>query len=182
VVSRDLLSSQQLLALGQVAGALEREGIDHWLFGGWAVDFYAGAVTRAHDDVDLAVWLADLPQIRRLLEADGWRHAPQPDEDGGTGFERGGVRLELTFLVRHGDVVVTPVGDGGAAWPEGAFGDDRGELGGVHARLVALEALRRGKSSPREDADEAAKDRADAAVLAQPIGTDGSRPRSDGDA
>jgi hypothetical protein len=27
----------------------------YWLFGGWAVDFHAGRVTRDHADIDLAV-------------------------------------------------------------------------------------------------------------------------------
>jgi hypothetical protein len=50
--------------------------------------------------VDIAVWLQEHERIAELLAADGWKHAPEEDEDGGTGYERGGVRLELTFLVR----------------------------------------------------------------------------------
>jgi hypothetical protein len=80
----------QLAAIQEVHERLEAAGLPYWLFGGWAVDFYAGGATREHFDVDIAVWLDDVPQIRRLLEADGWLHAPEPDEDGGTGFERGG--------------------------------------------------------------------------------------------
>jgi hypothetical protein len=103
----------QLAALADVHELLTRNGIEYWLFGGWAVDFYAGTVTRPHDDVEVA--------------------APEPDEDGGTGYER--------------------------------EGDERGELEGVRARLIALEALRRGKSASRDDPVDAAKDRADALVL-----------------
>jgi hypothetical protein len=156
------LESQQLSALSRVSDLLEEAEIDYWLFGGWAVDFYAGSVTRAHDDVDMAVWLADLPRIAKLLVADGWRHAPEEDEDGGTGYERGAVRLELTYLVRAGDgSIFTPLRQGRAAWSDEALGDDVGELRGVRSRLVGLAALTRGKSSPRDDPEEAAKDRAD---------------------
>lgn len=140
---------------------LEEARIEYWLFGGWAVDFYAGSVTRPHDDVDIAVWLADVPRIAELLEGDGWRHAPDEDEDGGTGYERDEVRLELTYLVREGDAVFTPLRDGRGTWSEEALGTDVGELRGVRARLVALEPLRRGKSQPRDDPADAAKDRAD---------------------
>jgi hypothetical protein len=145
-----------------VGELLEEAGLAYWLFGGWAVDFYAGSVTRAHDDLDMAIWLEDLPAIAELLEADGWRHAPLHDEDGGTGYERGSVRLELTYLVRGSDGrVFTPLRDGRAAWSDDALGDDSRELRGVRSRIVGLAALTRGKSFPRDDPDEAAKDRAD---------------------
>jgi hypothetical protein len=156
------LASQQLSALARVNDLLGEVGIAYWLFGGWAVDFYAGAVTRSHDDLDAAVWLDDLPQIAALLEADGWHHAPQEDEDGGTGYEQGAVRLELTYLVRGDDGgTYTPMSHGQARWSEEALAEDVRELNGVNARLIALAPLMRGKSSSRDDPDEAAKDRAD---------------------
>ena len=162
----DELAAGQLSALARVGEQLGDAAIDHWLFGGWAVDFHAGVVTRAHFDVDLAVWQDDLPRIVELLRADGWRHAPLEDEDGGTGYERGGVRLELTYLVRERERrIVTPLRHGAAVWPEGAFANDVRELDGVRSRIVALAALTEGKSSPRDDPDDAAKDRADFAVL-----------------
>jgi hypothetical protein len=157
----DERTKQQLSALADVAARLEGAGIDYWLFGGWAVDFYAGSVTRAHDDVDLAVWHENVPRIAELLEADGWRHAPHDDEDGGTGYERDGVRLEPTYLVRDGDDVFTPLRDGRGTWPAGTFGTDTRELHGARARLISLASLTRGKSSPRDEPEEAAKDRAD---------------------
>ena len=58
---------QQLSALARVSDLLDRAGVAYWLFGGWAVDFYAGSVTRAHDDLDLAVWLDDVPRIAESL-------------------------------------------------------------------------------------------------------------------
>jgi Aminoglycoside-2''-adenylyltransferase len=158
----DELTAQQLSALGRLTRLLERAGIDYWLFGGWAVDFYVGSVTRAHDDLDLAVWLTDVPRIAELLRGDGWVHAPRDEDDGGTGYERGAVRLELTFLVRDSNGrVFIPLRDAEADWPEDPQSGDVGEFRGVRSRLVSLPALTRGKSSPREDPDDAAKDRAD---------------------
>ncbi|HJR95999.1 MAG TPA: dihydrofolate reductase [Gaiellaceae bacterium] len=166
VTYRRTAAAPQLAALADVGGLLEDAGIDHWLFGGWAVDFYAGRITRPHFDVDLAVWVDDVPRIGATLQDDGWRHAPDPDENGGTGYERGGVRLELTYLVQREDGrVVTPLRDLEATWPEGAFGTETRELGGVRARLVGFDALASGKSSARDDPDDAAKDRADFDVL-----------------
>ncbi|HYY03127.1 MAG TPA: nucleotidyltransferase family protein [Gaiellaceae bacterium] len=159
---------RQLSALARVSALFERDGIEYWLFGGWAVDFYAGRVTREHDDLDLAVWLADLPRISKLLEGDGWVHAPEPDEDGGTGYENGGVRLELTYLVRDDrGSVFTPLRGGRAAWSGDALAADAAELLGVRARIVGLASLTSGKERARDDPEDAAKDRADARVLAQ---------------
>ena len=157
---------RQLIALAAVDALFERAGLAYWLFGGWAVDFYAGSITRPHSDVDIAIWLDDLPRIAALLEGDGWHHAPEPDEDGGTGYERAGVRLELTFLVRgDGGRVVTPLRAFEAVWPDGAFGEAVRELEAVRAHLIGLEALTRGKATPREDPVEADRDRADFDVL-----------------
>jgi len=143
----------QLAAVASVDGLLTQNGIRYWLFGGWAVDFYAGTITRAHDDVDIAVSLGDHDRIAALLAREGWVHAPEPDEEGGTGYEREGVRLELTFIEQ-------------VPWPADASGADRRELAGVAANLVSLAALKRGKAAPRDDAADAAKDQADAATLA----------------
>jgi ADP-ribose pyrophosphatase YjhB (NUDIX family) len=151
----------QLSALARVTQLLGDAAIDYWLFGGWAVDFYVGSVTRPHDDLDLAVWRDDVPRIAELLLTDGWVHAPLPDEDGGTGFEREGVRLELTFVIRDDSRVSTPLTHGLATWPEDAFRDDVRELRGVRARVLDFAALLRGKSEARGDPAEAAKDRED---------------------
>ena len=165
-------ASQQLSALGEVSDLLDKAGIAYWLFGGWAVDFYVGSVTRPHDDVDLAVWLVDSPRIVELLRTTRWHHAPLEDEDGGTGYERGGVRLELTFLVRGSDGLASiPLRSGLVAWPgEDALAKDVGELHGVRSRLLGFAALISGKSASRDDPEDAAKDRADFTRLSQILG------------
>jgi Aminoglycoside-2''-adenylyltransferase len=159
---------EQLAALARIVALFEPRGIEYWLFGGWAVDFHLRAVTRAHDDLDVAVWRSDLPAIAILLEQDGWEHAPDPEEDGYTVYRRGGVRMDLAFLARGaGGVVHTPLRDGSAPWPPGAFGADVAELLGTRARIIALAALEADKSEPRDSPLVAAKDRADLAALAR---------------
>lgn len=158
--------ADQLAALAEIDRLLERHGIDYWLFGGWSVDFHAGSVTRPHDDLDLGVWLEDHGRIAELLVAAGWQHAPEEGEDGYTGYENGGVRLELAFLARDDDGrVYTPLREGRGAWPEGAFGDEHAELRGVRARVINRRALEEDKSQPHDDPVVAAKDRADLATL-----------------
>jgi hypothetical protein len=158
--------AEQLAALARLHELFERHGIEYWLFGGWAVDFHAGSLTRAHDDIDIAVWAEDYDRMTSLLAADGWRHAPGEDDDGYTGYGHGDVRLELAFLARGEDgEVYTPLREGRGSWPDGAFEDDVAELRGVRVRLISLGALKADKSEVRDDSTVAAKDRADLATL-----------------
>jgi CubicO group peptidase (beta-lactamase class C family) len=166
------VNDEQLAALAEVADMLGRERIEYWLLGGWAVDFHLGLVTREHDDVDLAVWRRDGAAIASLLGAAGWRHAPEAGEDGGTGYERGAVRVELTYVESDGDVVVVPLSDRHAVLSDTPLGDEELELLGVRARVLSLAVLRAGKSRPRDDPAAAAKDLADAQALALPTGLD----------
>jgi hypothetical protein len=126
-------------------------GIDYWLFGGWAVDFHVGAVTRAHDDLDVAVWSRDAQRVRRALTAAGWTHTPEEEYDV---YELGGVRVEVAARDR-------------GVWPPNSFGDDTAELEGIRARVVSLPSLRAEKNEIRDDASVAAKDRADSVMLAR---------------
>jgi hypothetical protein len=159
-------AGEQLAAIASLAAALDAAEIDHWLFGGWAVDLWAGAVTRDHDDVDIAAWRSDADRIRIALTDAGWRHAPEPTDVAETRYRLGDVLLEVTFveLDELGRVVI-PFADGPAVWSSEPFGSDRPALGDVSCRAMSLQLLRDGKATPRPDADDAAKDRADHAVL-----------------
>ena len=163
-----LPAEQQLAALAELGALLDRGGFENWLFGGWAVDFHVGAVTREHDDIDLAVWARDAEALGLLLQQEGWRHEPEPGEDGGTGYTRGGVRVELTYLVRDdAGRILIPLRDQNVLWSEQPLGDEVRELQGVRARLLTLAVLRADKSSPRDDPGDAAKDRADFRALSR---------------
>jgi hypothetical protein len=159
-------AATQLQTIRWLATRLTEQNIDYWLFGGWAVDFHAGRVTRDHEDVDVAVWQADFDRIRVLLEAQGWIHAPVLGEDGYTGYERRNVRLELAFLAcDETGAIYTPLGEGRADWPSGSFGDIQPELDGVRARIVGRASLLEDKAGLRDDPAALAKDRADVALL-----------------
>jgi hypothetical protein len=166
VDSVDERTQAQLAAVDEIHRLLEREGIDHWLFGGWAVDFHAGAITRPHDDVDLAVWADDHDRIAELLHRSGWTHAPYADEDGGTGYERGPVRVELTFLVRHEDGSIRiSLRAGAFPFAGGAFGGELLTLAGQRCHVLERDSLVGMKSSPRADSEDQAKDASDLSAL-----------------
>lgn len=159
-------SSAQLDAVARVDRLFERNAIDYWLFGGWAVDFHVGAITRGHADVDVAVVAPDIARVTQMLESDGWRHRPDWDGDGYAGYEGRGVRLEVALLARdeHGRFY-TPIRDGRGEWPSGAFGNDVVVLHGVRARVIERRALIAEKSVVHDDVVVADKDHADLARL-----------------
>jgi hypothetical protein len=148
--------------LADVGSLLDEGGFDHWLFGGWAVDFHVGAITRSHGDVDLAVWAEDAEAIHSALGSSGWQHRPAAEEDGGTGYERHNVRVELTYLAKGGGgEVFIALRDENVLWSESPLGVEVLDLQGAHTRVIPLELLRHGKARPRDDPDEALIDRAD---------------------
>jgi hypothetical protein len=161
-------ATEQLAALAHLDGVLGKHKIPYWLFGGWAVDFHAGSVTRSHDDLDIAVWSKDYERIAELLATDGWQHTPEESEDGYTAYTRCPVRVELAFLARDQEgTIYTPLREGRASWPEAAFEGDVAELAGVRACVITLAALKAEKSQDRDDPVVAAKDSADMAILSR---------------
>ena len=57
----------------------ERHGIPLVIDGGWAVDAVVGRQTRRHEDLDIAVEHKDVPLLRAMLEAAGFRDVPRDD-------------------------------------------------------------------------------------------------------
>jgi lincosamide nucleotidyltransferase A/C/D/E len=56
-----------------VASVLTKAGATAWADGGWGIDALLGEVTREHSDLDLVVFLPDLPAIRARLDEAGYR-------------------------------------------------------------------------------------------------------------
>jgi hypothetical protein len=164
----DVSAREQLAALGRLHALFEEHQIEYWLFGGWAVDFHAGRVTRGHADLDIAIWKRDQDLIGKLLTAESWAHVPDADEDGYTAFVRDAVRLEVAFLApAESGEVFTPLREGRGHWAHGAFQKDVAELLDVRARIINLAALKAEKSESRDDPVVAAKDRLDSEVLSR---------------
>ncbi len=160
---------EQLVAIGGLSSTLNRADIEFWLFGGWAVDFWVGSVTRPHEDIDVAAWRGDYEAIKTVLAGAGWRHAPTPNDVVGTRFRFGAVEAEFTFIEsggNGGEEIVIPFPGNPVVWSTLPFGNHRRELNGVPTRVIPLALLRAGKSVPRDGEIEGAKDRADLAALA----------------
>ena len=53
--------------------------IDVVVDGGWCVDALLGRETRPHDDLDIAIPHRDVPKLRAVLAARGYRDVPRDD-------------------------------------------------------------------------------------------------------
>ena len=54
--------------VASAAGALDASELEHWFFGGWAVDLWVGRLTRPHDDIDVLVWREDEARVHVALQ------------------------------------------------------------------------------------------------------------------
>lgn len=62
---------------------LENMGIKIWIDGGWSVDALLGKQLRSHHDLDIALQSHDVPRLREILTAKGYK---QVREDGPWNF------------------------------------------------------------------------------------------------
>jgi hypothetical protein len=162
-------SSEYDHGLSMVASAsdsLDAAELEHWLFGGWAVDLWVGRLTRPHDDIDVLVWRHDENRIHEALEEAGWVHAPTPEDLVGTNYVSDGYELQLTFVVPGPDGgVVVPVPEQPIVLSSGPLAFERRKLNDVSVRVLTLEMMLAAKSTPRVDEVGGAKDRADLEAL-----------------
>jgi Aminoglycoside-2''-adenylyltransferase len=70
MTSHDVL---EFLALAQA------HSIELWIDGGWSVDALLERQTRVHSDLDIALSHKDVPKLRALLEASGYKDVPRDD-------------------------------------------------------------------------------------------------------
>ena len=123
-----------------LASELNRLAVRYWLMGGWAVDGHLGRVTRAHSDIDFAVYLDDRPSFLAAVAAQGYTPTPGAEPTGEL-FAGGPRPLEVTYLVATpGGEVVTP---GFEHWPylAGSFADERIDIAGVPVPIMSIEGL-----------------------------------------
>jgi lincosamide nucleotidyltransferase A/C/D/E len=74
---RDAVMSGDVVV--QLLQLCDRHGIEVVVDGGWGVDALLGEQTRVHRDLDIALEHINVPKLRALLEACGYRDVPRDD-------------------------------------------------------------------------------------------------------
>ena len=123
-MTTDDRSATQLQTIVWLHQLFSEHDIDYWLFGGCG-----GRLPRRSCDTGPrgrgCRCLARRPRPHTGATR-GAGVGPRPDlgEDGYTGYERRGIRLELAFLVcDDAGTPYTPLAQGRGDWPSGSFGD-----------------------------------------------------------
>src|SRR5215203_4624831 len=134
------------------SSALDAAALEHWFFGGWAVDLWVGRLTRPHEDIDVLVWRRDEEGVHEVLQGAGWVHTPTAEDLVGTNYACDGYELQLTFVVPGpGGGVVVPVAEQPMVLSSGPLAFARRNLGGVSVRVLTLEMMLAIKGTPRPD-------------------------------
>src|SRR5256885_2125082 len=74
-------AERQLRLIAEVVVMSKDQGLELWLRGGWAMDFFLGRITHEHRDIDWFAWSGDATGLPAALA--GPRHRPAPPRRGG---------------------------------------------------------------------------------------------------
>ncbi|MFI5888068.1 nucleotidyltransferase domain-containing protein [Streptomyces sp. NPDC051554] len=123
----------------EIAKAL---GVEVWLRGGWAMDFFIGEVTRDHVDIDWFARADDASALTDGLLRSGYDPLPGPLADQQLDFCKQGVESSFALLGedRSGRIVVAGGPWAGEVWPEGMLDAPPGRIGALRCRIISPRA------------------------------------------
>jgi hypothetical protein len=128
-------TDRQLEAIAAVTAL----GMDVWLRGGWAMDFFLGRVTRPHRDVDWFAWSWDADRLACTLTNQGYELLAEPPHARQLDFVRG--QLDLSFALidrdRSGNVIVAGGPWAGQRWPDGMLDWPLGRIGDLRCPIIS---------------------------------------------
>jgi hypothetical protein len=133
------LRGRQLRVIEEIVGAAAPAGIEVWLRGGWAMDFYLGEVSRPHIDVDWFCWLADSQRLADALHKRGYADDPRVPPQLQLDLIKDGVEVSFAYLARNGEGHVV-VGAGpwtGAHFPDRMLDGSTGQLAGITCPIIS---------------------------------------------
>lgn len=135
-------TERQLALIAEVFAIADAAGVECWLRGGWAMDFFLGEVTRPHRDIDLFVWASDAARLVPLLEEHGFAESGGPPPDLQRNFRTAAEEVHMTLLERNAAGAVVSAGGRWAdsPWPEGMLAAPPGRIGDLSCRIVSPEA------------------------------------------
>jgi catechol 2,3-dioxygenase-like lactoylglutathione lyase family enzyme len=165
---------RQLELIEETVAMSRRLGVQVWLRGGWAVDFYLGHVTRNHVDIDWDAWIADADEVTAALLQDGYQTIPGPPPNQQLDVVKDGLEMSFAWMAPGTDGKATVAGGpyAGETWPDGMLDWPAGRIGPTECPIISPHVQIECKEmwptwmpgSPRRD-----KDALDAARLRQAL-------------
>ncbi len=135
----DVTAIQRLIQeIGELLAAAD---VRWWLFGGWAVDFHLGSVTRQHGDIEFYIWSTDAERVSRSFLDAGFVPQTIPFPDEAVEFRKDGQLICAVLLADTADGIVIPGRWTHWPWPRDAFDGPPGRIGDLTVPAVSVEAL-----------------------------------------
>jgi hypothetical protein len=130
---------QQLDLIGEIVAMAADLGVQVWLRGGWAMDFFLGGVTRDHIDIDWFAWAADAPAVQADLLRRGYQPVGEAPAEQQLDVIREGQELGIAWLARDeaGQVVVAGGPWAGQPWPAGMLDAPPGHIGQLCCPVIS---------------------------------------------
>jgi hypothetical protein len=133
-------AGRQLGLIGDVVALAAELGVEVWLRGGWAMDFFLGEVTRDHVDIDWFAWVADAQVLQEGLLRRGYRRVDGARVEQQLDVARDGQELSFAWLVRGEEAGQVVVGGGpwaGEPYPAGMLAGPPGRIGPVRCPIIS---------------------------------------------
>jgi Aminoglycoside-2''-adenylyltransferase len=114
-------AERQLGLISDAVATAADVGVQVWLRGGWAMDFFLGEVTRDHVDIDWFAWAADATVLQAGLLRRGYRLVGGAPVEQQLDVAQDGQELSFAWLARDqaGQVVVAGGPWAGKPYPAG---------------------------------------------------------------
>ncbi|WP_329258329.1 hypothetical protein OG417_20490 [Actinoallomurus sp. NBC_01490] len=135
-------AGRQLRLIAEVLAASAGCGAPVWLRGGWAMDFFLGAVTRDHRDIDWFAWVDDAERLGAELAGRGYRPVAGLPPEQQVDLVKDGEDLSFNLLRRDasGRVVVGGGPWAGSPWPQDLLEPHTGRIGDLLCPIIAPRA------------------------------------------
>src|SRR4051812_5214438 len=132
----------QLVAIAEIGHVAATAGIDLWLRGGWAVDFFLGETTRDHEDVDFFIWVQTADDLVSALHNIGYVEVPRTSRLQQRDVTKDGVECSFALIDSNdrGETVVAGGPWAGERWPRAMLSGPTCRLHGVTCRVIHPEA------------------------------------------
>lgn len=132
-------TDRQLRLIAETSRIADALGVDLWLRGGWAMDFFLGSATRDHTDIDWFTRRQDAEQLTRELLRSGWERLPGPPRDQQLDFGKQGEESSFALLDEDGSGHAVVAGGpwAGERWPDGMLDGPLGRIGATACQVIS---------------------------------------------
>jgi hypothetical protein len=132
-------ADRQLELIAEVVAIASDVGVEVWLRGGWAMDFFLGEVTRDHVDIDWYAWAVDAQVLQEALLRHGYQVLDGPPVEQQLDVTRRGEELSFAWVARDevGNVVVGGGPWAGEPYPSGMLDWPAGRIGQVRCPIIS---------------------------------------------